>query len=356
MKKYFLYELKKKAYLIICLSIIVTLIYACVLLTTRLYGNSNKIYQFDVNLDTINVLSVALAVIAPVIQFSYRMKRRSVDMYYSLPLSHYKIFTVKYLVGLIMVFAPYLSAYLIGALIMLIKTANRIFYGVYYIPHFFLTLPVIFLMYSLATFAFTRANNFIDGVIFIAFWALIWVLVAEFLGNFIYYTCHRTIGEYFYTQTFSRIYSGYYSFYSPLENLKDYFQAKLVGDTYGISDNGYNVAANMAAGYTLITATAVFGAVWTFVSEKYTKSENAGQISESYFGYKVMIPLYTVLTLCLYDLARTETYIFDVLIIVGFLLLTALYRRTVRIGLKHTLIFIGSVILGLIFSVIITLI
>ena len=159
MKKYFLYELKNKTYVLACIAVITTLIYSSVILSNKFYGDSPQVYQFEVNLETIFILSIVLAAIAPLIQFNYRMTKRSTDLFYSLPLSHYKIFTVRYLVGLILVFAPYLTAYLTGAIIMLIKTTDKIFYGVYYLPHFFSSLPAIFCIYTISAFAFTRANK-----------------------------------------------------------------------------------------------------------------------------------------------------------------------------------------------------
>lgn len=343
MKKYFLYELKNKTYTIACLAVIATLIYSSTILTTTFYGNSQQINQFEVNLETVFILSIALAVIAPIIQFNYRMSRRSVDLFYSLPVSHFKIFTVRYLVGLILVFAPYLAAYLTGALIMLIKTTDKIFYGVYYLPHFFSSLPAIFCIYTISAFAFTRANKFIDGAIFIIFWMFVWALIAEFFGKFIYYD--------FDTYKVSKVFSDYYMTFAPLGRLTDYFQARLVGERF--TSTMYDDVANMAAAYTITGVTAVFATVWLFVvSEKYTQSENAGQISDSPFGYKVMIPLFTVLALSFCDLSEPEDYIMSVIIIVGSLLANALYRRTLKLGLRQTLIFIGSVIAGIILAAI----
>ena len=344
MKKYFFYELKNKAYVILCLAVIATLIYSSNILTTTFYGDSQQVYQFDVHLTTVYFLSIALAVIAPLIQFSYRMSRRSVDMYYSLPLSHYKIFTVRYLVGLILVFAPYFTAYLTGALIMLIKTSDRIFYGVYYLPHFFLSLPAVFCIYTIASFAFTRANKFIDGVIFIIFWLFVWALVGKFFGKFIYYD--------FVNYKISKVFSDYFITFAPLERLTDYFLAKLVGERFVSTMN--DDVANMAAAYTLTGVTAVFATVWLFVSEKYTKSESAGQVSDSPFGYKVMIPLFTALALSFCDLSEPETYILVAMIIIGSLIATVLYRRTLKLGIRQTLILIGSVIAGIVFGAIIT--
>jgi len=112
--------------------------------------------------------------------------------------------------------------------------------------------------------------------------------------------------------------------------------------------------ANMAAAYTLTGGTAVFATVWLFVSEKYTKSENAGQVSDSPFGYKVMIPLFTALALSSCDLSEPETYILVAMIIIGSLIATVLYRRTLKLGIRQTLILIGSVIAGIVFGAIIT--
>ena len=77
-------------------------------------------------------------------------------------------------------------------------------------------------------------------------------------------------------------------------------------------------------------------------------------MSDSPFGYKVMIPLFTALALSFCDLSEPETYIFVAMIIIGSLIATVLYRRTLKLGIRQTLILIGSVIAGIVFGAIIT--
>lgn len=327
MIKYFKYELRKNAYTLGCITLILTIFYLLPLLT--MYREDFASYN---NLAEISVIGGLLALAVPCRIFKYRTTRRSVDLYYALPLSHTKIFITKYLFGLVMVYLPYTVAYWFGALVAIAKAGN-IINAIWYVPQYFASIIPIYCIYALTAFAFTRANTAKDGVMFVLFWAFaVGMVVLVILDLF---------------ADFSSFYYPYYFLpYAPLDTVTTFFMRKISERLY--SEPNYAV---MAIGFTLTTLMAAGSTVWVILTEKRTKGENAGQISESWFGYRVMIPFYTVCILAMIPL-QSFMYIFVILVIIGAYLLTSYYRRTLKISKNQIIILGASILAGIILSLI----
>lgn len=335
MKKYFKYELRKNAYTIGCITLVIALIYLTPLLTA-----SKDYLIYSVSLGEMSFIGGVLAVCLPIWLFVYRTKRRSVDMFYSLPLSHTKIFITRYLLGLVMLYVPYTVAYWLGALVVIGKINSQI-NAVWYIPQYFASLIPIYCLYAISAFAFTRANRAKDGAMFIIFW-----IFAAAMAVFVIL--------YLFADFTSFYYSNYFLPFSPLDTATSYFQLKLTDGKAlldGLIDAEPSYAA-MAVGFSVTALTAIGSTVGIALTEKYAKAENAGQLSESWFGYRVMIPYYTVCILSLMPLGEPLFYIFIVLVIVGAYLTTAAYRRTLKIGKKQTIILAASILAGMLLSLI----
>lgn len=346
MKKYFLYELKKSAFAIACLSLIATVIYLSPLVMsdrTMLYRGASETFVW-----VISTVGGFLAAGVPFWVFDYKMKRRSVDLYFSLPLSHTKILTVKYLIGLIAVFAPYTVAYWLGASVAMARAWEEM-YAVYYIPQYFASLLPLYFIFAVSSFIFTRANQRRDGVIFVLFWIFALLLVCEVLakltnrseltgydeGGYAIYIVHRVI------------YAKYFAPFAPLDFITSHFQMHLAQYMNIHNNYVYDVAerVNIIVGFTLTTLLAAGATAGLFLAERKVKAENAGQISDSWFGYRVMIPLYTV---CLFGLWANIFALFYFLIVIAAYLLTALYQRTLKIGIKPTVVLVLSTVAGII--------
>lgn len=338
MKKYFVYELKKSSFTIACLTVIISLIYLVIILSARaedLGWNSGYVYLWF-----ISGAGGVLAFTVPFHQLEYKMKKRSADLFFSLPLSHSKIITVKYVVGLALVFIPYTVAFWLGAFALMVKTVNEI-NSVYYIAQFFASVIPLYIIYAVSSFTYSRANKANDGVLFAAFWALAPMLVMTVLDLLVRSNDGYNIIEY--------IYPDFYNVFSPLDVVTDLFQNLIVDKTYAYQMTA-PVTANMCVAYTLLALTGAGATAGLLLTEKRAKFENIGQISESPFGYKVMIPLFTV---CLMGLFYNEILLI-VLVTVAMFLLTAVYKRSLKIGKRQAIIFAATFVAGCVLAVIIS--
>ena len=340
MKKYFAYELKKNAFVIGFLALICVIVYLTPILSTQ----ADDLVISDAELWFSSVIGGVLATIVPVSMLSYKMKRRSVDLYYSLPLSHGGVLAVKYLVGLIALYVPYTLSYWLGAFVVMAKTASATFdfFPVYYLPHYFASLLPLFMMYAISAFAFTRANTNLDGIVFVIFWALAAFCVAQALQSPTFRTEPVVINGLYEYQT---VYPECFIYFFPLDFTTSRFQYLLTGDAITLMP-AYTV--NAALGIAFTSLLAIGSTAGIFLLEKGAKAENVEQISESPFGYRVMIPLFTASLLATLEINNDlEFCIFFVFIVIGAFAVTILYKRTIKIGKKQAIVYGCSVALGL---------
>ena len=291
-------------------------------------------------LDSILIPAGVISVIVPIWKLSYRMKKRSVDLYYSLPLSHTRILVVKILVGLIAVFVPYTLAYWIGSFTAMgaitaywkawalsigapLSTAYKTLNNVTFLPLYFATLIPMLIIYFLTAFLFTRANRFVDGLAFVALAGLSLMMIIEVVSEFTY-------------ESSIFINSLYYTPMGPLVLVWEHFAINIFKS--GLSENllhGLTPEPQDIVGLVLVAACAVAAGVGLFISERKVKAENSEQISNSYFGYKTMIPLYSF---CLAFLAALDYYVLVALSAAAVFAASVLYKRTPKIGWKFAVV------------------
>ena len=131
-------------------------------------GVEDSFYTEQVPVNTlVHIPAITLCVlcfIVPAMQFSYRMKRRSVDLWYSLPIRREKLVLARTIAGLALVFVPYAVSYAAGVTI--IACSENLFKMQMYVPLFFASLPMGVLLFGVNSFLFSRANTAGDGILF----------------------------------------------------------------------------------------------------------------------------------------------------------------------------------------------
>ena len=340
MKKYFVYELKKSLFGIGCIAIAAVVLYVIPVLSA-----SGSRYPTGL-LAGISAIGGVIALGVPVWLLSYKMRRRSVDLYYALPLPRVKILSVRLLVGLIAVFAPYTLAYLLGAIVSAVRFSGQL-RGVIFLANYLASLIPILIIYAVSAFVFTRANSFFDGIVFLAFWGLIMLLFGALLTEF------YIIGSYVNGEAFSP--------YGALNTSTRYFMdvIQIPSGTQLPPGVDYPVGADFAldaeeiVGLVLCPLMGIGSGIGLFLLEPRSKAEQVGQISDSLFGYKSMLPAYTVLLMAMFDLSYSMMFVTVAVVIVLMFALTAIYRHTVKIGWKQAVVYGASILVGLMLGLIV---
>ena len=330
MKKYFSYELKKNLYVIGVITLVMTILHVAPILISH-PDNLDGSYFY------INMLSVRIgivAVIVPIWLTDYKLKRRSIDLYYALPLSHTKILAVRFLLGLIAVFIPYTVTFWLGALAMIAKI-NYAISAVWYVPFYFAALIPIYIIYSISTFIFTRANKGIDGFMLLIFWF--------FALTTVVFALQVLVGADFYPLHFLP--------FNSLIEVTSFFEEKIYKSSW-VSKREIDDIVTMSVGFAVSALMSIGSTLGLMLFERKAKAENVGQISDSWFGYKVMLPLYAV---CLTSVCILDSYISLFLIIIiatAIFFAYVLYRRNIKIGKNQAIVLCVSLLVGILLAVI----
>lgn len=300
----------------------------------------------------IEALATMMGIIAsviPMIETACFKNRRNLDTLYFLPISRRDMALVHYLSGLIQVWAVYTVAFLTH-FIVLWKFADLFRLG--YMPLYYVLLLLLgVVVYSVFIFLFGEANSSADA----GYCIVLWIFALYIVALAINYPIRVFAAEYVYGTTES---ARYWAFarglerfaawlipYAPINNLTVVFQNLMEGtveyveDASKVSEELIKVHSWPTLGTIidekypewymvfpwLVAGTAsVWGYFRTFVRKG---AEKAGDISNSRFCYKTLIPLYGFSVMVLLGTSG----IGGVFVLASMYIGYAIYRRSFKI-------------------------
>ena len=337
MKKMFLYYFRRR------LPAMIILMIAIAIMTIIIQSQSSYInysQSGDYRIETAGqtnpfiYLSIVLSVIVtiiPIMEFSFKMKRRSVDLYYSLPIKRIKLYICKYFVGLAEFLILYIPQWLISFIWLATLPSVSNIYDMSYSIYFMLaSLGYGILIYTFLTFFYTMGNTLIDGIIFMA-------LASCFLPTLMNVMYSLILGANFSDRTF---YMRWFFIYSPLFDISGKMHSNMIGGTYG-DINILGIILNIALA--ILASIAFF-----FIHSEKNNAELVGDESDTIFGYKLFIPLYMVTSFKLISSSISALWV--VIGLVGYLFY-CIYRKSFRIK-RNDIITLGvSIIIGLLIAI-----
>ncbi|MCD8041141.1 MAG: hypothetical protein LUF82_06470 [Clostridia bacterium] len=347
---YFVYRLKK---CLIPFGIILTVAVIMYLLPMCIAAGSfrSEYYNAAINLDyTFIIVCIAM----PVWAFGYKMNKRSTDLYFSLPVKREKLFMVHYITGFLTIIAAYTAVFWVGFIIVVCRHTWHL-QAINQLWLYLASVPLLYIIYSLYSFIYTRANNVLDGLLFMLFFTFALMLLSTFAERATSYIDTEYYYDdidgqwYNYTYRVYRVYPECYLPFAPFNLICELFADRTAGynnDLFSLPLDyaSVNLIVSMCI-YVVLSAAATLGMV---LGERRSKAENCEQVSESWFGYKVMIPFYAA-SLCFYITRYTGgiwVYTLLALIIVISYFITAVYKRSLKIGWKQAVILAASIIIG----------
>ncbi len=334
MWRYFVYEFKKNLWAFLIITALCLIPYVAQLSTMDLRYRVvdwtedgepfwRTYYICDPNLSYIFGALILLCFIVPMLTYSFKMNKRGVDGYYSLPLRKEKLYLVKTLVGLFLVLAPFTIAYWGGFLTLLCRKGNP-YDMVWYVPAYFGFLVLAVFTYGINAFVFVRANRVWDGLVFMLAYAVMGLVLVSFVEDVFNVTI-----RYHHEQNFST-WGGMLSF---CENMTDYILGKKADWSPWI----------------FVYPMVVGGAAWIlfFSLLRFEKGESAEQTSDSWFGYRILIPFYTAMLVGMNSINVVNIGLAAVASIVA----TVVYRHKFRFHWKYWIMIGIGVFVGILFSV-----
>jgi hypothetical protein len=276
---------------------------------------------------------VIVAIFIPIYEFAPLKSIRGADLYYSLPLDKKRLYLQFYLKGLIEIISSYIVVYILGFLGIVVKGYQLDL--IYYIPLFFLLLVGVSLYYTFNVFIFSKANKTIDGIIFIILYMILPLLL---------YLLYAKISL--------ELFKADVSFMS-LDAVMPTGMISFPGDFFAllIEKRSYNNYFDSSWGFIVMwyVISIGVGALMLFYPKAH-KPEKVQSKSDSWFGYRVLIPLFLfTMTVTLTELSD---YIGVYLILVFSFLLIAyigyvIYERKFKISIKSLLVLLTTTLLGI---------
>ena len=337
MKKMFLYYFRRR------LPAMLILMIAMAVMTIIIQSQSSYInyeQSGDYRIETAGqtnpfiYLSIVLSVIVtiiPVMEFSFKMKRRSVDLYYSLPIKRIKLYICKYFVGLAEFLILYIPQWLISFIWLATLPSVSNIYDMSYSIYFMLaSIGYGILIYTFLTFFYSMGNTLVDGIIFMA-------LASCFLPTLMNVMYSLILGANYSDRTF---YMRWFFIYSPLFDISGKMHSNMIGGNYG-DINILGIILNIALA--ILASIAFF-----FIHSEKNNAELVGDESDTIFGYKLFIPLYMVTSFKLISSSISALWV--VIGLAGYLFY-CIYRKSFRIK-RNDIITLGvSIIIGLLIAI-----
>ena len=337
MKKMFLYYFRRR------LPSMLILMIAMAVMTIIIQSQSSYInyeQSGDYRIETagqtnpfiyLSILLSVIVTIIPILEFSFKMKRRSVDLYYSLPIKRIKLYICKYFVGLAEFLILYIPQWLISFIWLATLPSVSNIYDMSYSIYFMLaSIGYGILIYTFLTFFYSMGNTLVDGIIFMA-------LASCFLPTLMNVMYSLILGANYSDRTF---YMRWFFIYSPLFDISGKMHSNMIGGNYG-DINILGIILNIALA--ILASIAFF-----FIHSEKNNAELVGDESDTIFGYKLFIPLYMVTSFKLISSSISALWV--VIGIAGYLFY-CIYRKSFRIK-RNDIITLGvSIIIGLLIAI-----
>lgn len=362
-KAYFRDHFRSKTKLLICL-----VVFALMLTLITAVGGQRSEYtytdyetdteitrvSYDSCIDLQQRILIICSFIIPVIEFSFFKKRRNLDCAYALPISRREMGAVHYLTGLICLIVPFTCSYLCNFLLML-----RYPEGFAYAPllgFYFLNLLLSITVYSLFVFVFNQANSTGDGIWFIILWSFLLALILAAVDSFSTMVYDTFIWE---KENSDAIYEAYskwsdkwlidpgfglpwglqyemsWVYEAAIEKANDSWESRRIAELWKDSH------------FVVMFAVWILGGIGSAVSFVLSfgkrRAEKTQEVSDSWFGFKVLIPVYGFLI----NIASSGVLLLGVTIMtfVGYLIYRKGFHLKVWDWIMMGLILIGSVVL-----------
>lgn len=339
--RYLKYNYKRMFMPFVFLTIIGIVFYALPIFLNSSGYNGGSYLGGVSNITTLLVYLIIVAIFIPVYEFAPLKNSRGADLYYSLPLNKKRLYLQFYLKGLIEIVLSYIIVFLLGLIGVAIKGYPVEF--IYYIPLFFSLLLGAALYYTFNAFIFSKANRTIDGIIFIIIYLVIPIMIYLFVLHFAF-VVFKTDFAYYLIDAVMPI--------SPLYIFGDYFTILIEKRT--VSDQ-FNTAFVFALIWALVS---IASGLLMILYTKTNKPEKVQSKSDSWFGYKVFIPmlLYTSISTTM-DLRYSSgfsfilTFIFMVIAYIGYVI----YERKFKISVMSLIVLGSTTLLGILTAIILHL-
>lgn len=328
-KRYFLHRLRSTTFRSIVLAVITAIVTFVGVENAACYwpDDSTGFMDTSTGLEVSVLIALATIILIPMLETAELKKQRSLDLLFAFPITKDQLAVAHYLSGLCQVI--FLNAVSVFASVVAHMGAGFGGLALLVIPAVVCMLPVVICFYSVVTFLFSQGNTVGDGVVFtfgvpLALYNTLWVA----------FKCIEHYDELYHQLKFNiGTYPQLCNFTEMLGLPVSPFNSLMKGEGFEL---GMAWTPYVTVRYVIWAMIGIACAVGFVYRIKHFRAEKAGDISDSVFGYKVLIPLFAMnivleTWLCGVHLFSSEVDI--VLVLVAMAIGYFIYRRSFRIKL-----------------------
>jgi len=311
MRKYFLYLIKKRFPIYLTAFIIFLLLFLVVNREDNMISDNQGFKYLREGIVSVYVISLGIGLaITPIVEFSFKMKKITIDQAYSLPIKREKLYLTRYIIGFLEIIVPFTLSYFISLLV-IFPWANAYCNFAGFFAYYGMLLVAGFVVYSILVFFFTKANNVIDGII------------CTLMATYILWPVVLMLEKMIHPNDYAH-YSGSFVLFNYYNYASNFSRAILFNRVIIIDYEPLIL-------FSILSVAAFIGQY--FMSLRF-KSEDAGQRSESWFCYKVMLPVLLISTMF-----SVQNIIVAIIILSSTYLAYVLYKRSFKLDKKTWIIF-----------------
>lgn len=262
------------------------------------------------------VYTVCLCIAAtatPIGELSFKMKRISSEQMYALPIKRDHLFYIRALFSYLEIIIPFTLAYLVSVTFILVS--KNLFIPIYFLYYYLLAIVGAFFINSIVSFFYTQANNMLDGILFVA--------GAIFLGSVVMMLVELIL---------KTDIECSYNIYKGMDYLTCWMNKLVIGEKYDPTSS-FLFSDSVEGAISTSIYLGAFGTISTVLYVIFSKRVNAEDVSrksESYFGYRVLIPLYGIVLSSV-----SEEIIIIAICLINVYLLYALFRRNFNLKKRY---------------------
>ena len=280
--RYALYHFKKTVF-----RFVLMILYSIVVVNASIHSSyftysqgSQRVEVNSFSLDAFGVNILILGFLVAILEFAEFKNRRNLDTWFSFPLNRWKIGLIHFINGAVQLIVAHTISYIWGYLkISVYFNTLPLDKGIFF-TSYFVILATGLVFYGFTIFPFMIANNTFDGVIFTVFYTVLpFISIGVLFETMLEYTGLRDL---FKTDMC-------YGVISVVYGLTDHYSYNFMSTIRKTSMHAYETVDCVWIAIWLIVGIAftVLG-IWVFNSQK---TEKIGGISDSIFGYKLLIPV-----------------------------------------------------------------
>ena len=328
-KSYFRSHLKSNGNILLYLTVIALVLTLVIGISsgTGVYRDSKLATPVTTYRSTIGVPVVflcILAYIAPVLEFSFFKKRINLNCAYAMPISRRALGLVHYLTGAITVFIPYTLSYFLNFILILTRGVQ--YYNlVPMIAHYFLCLLLGLAIYSMMVFAFNEANSTGDGILFMILWSFVMLFAALAMGRHIS------------GMRYSHIFPFPWLLISKLTTSCQHLIEMTMPVYSGARD--FLQTPHCIFWIVIWSLLGIASGIRFFLSFGKRRMEKTEEISDSFFGYRVLIPYFAVTGIIALP-SFSIWVIFEILTLIGY----TIYRRGFHYKLSDIIVLLSLLV------------